>query len=199
MTAQARIWLARVPSAATLARYRSWLTVREIARHDRFSRPQRQRQFLAGRALLRMALGGLLDVPPETVVIDAEPGRAPRVLAPVAVAGASVSHSADWVACAVSRDTAVGLDIELRDDGRDLRALARQVFDAEACVRLEALTATERTAAFYRMWSELEARIKLGAAGAAASCVTLQHPLLAMVLCSAAPLAAAPELDTVTL
>lgn len=194
------IWLAKVPAAdAALAAYWPWLTAQELARLERFARPLRRRQFLAGRVLLRMGLGALLDVAPERIELDAVPGQAPQMLWPGACVGLSVAHSGDWAGCAVSTGTALGFDIEVRDRTRDMDALARHAFDAAACARLAALEPHERPDAFYAMWSEMEARIKLGAAGTSGSCLALPHAALSMVLCSAIPLAVPPVVTTVTL
>lgn len=198
--AAARIWLARLADEAALARYAGWLTPQEAARATGFARPQRRRQFLAGRALLRIGLGDMLGIAPESIALDAVPGRAPTLLVPQGgVAGITVSHSGAWVACAASVDTALGLDIETRDAARDVMALARQSFDAAACEALAALAPAQRPDLFYAMWSELEARIKLGPAGQGGSCIALPHEELSMVLCSAAPLAAPPVLELVGL
>jgi 4'-phosphopantetheinyl transferase len=175
------------------------LSASEGARYARFARPLRQRQFLLGRMLLRHAVGALLDVPAATVGALEEPGQAPRLtLADAArpVPFFSLSHSADWVACAVSRDTPLGLDIESMDVTRDVLALAAAAFDTAESESLAALPEGARAPAFYRRWSEMEACHKLGPPGpnSAPVCVTVPHESLSIVLCSAAPLAAAPEL-----
>ena len=145
------------------------LSESEAARYRRFVRPQRQRQFLVGRLLLRRALCAVLGLPADALAVEEHVGHAPRVLLPAGVAppGFSISHSGDWVACAVSASTALGTEPESR-----------------------------RMNAFYRMWSSKEARFKLGTGSdAAASCVALAHPELSIVVCSAQPLAAAPLIE----
>lgn len=92
------LWLADAgaASAADLQRYLAWLTPGELARHGRFVREQRRRQFIAGRVLLRMALAPLLRVPPQQVLLEERNGQAPRLLTPApggAAPGFSISHS----------------------------------------------------------------------------------------------------------
>jgi 4'-phosphopantetheinyl transferase len=153
-----------------------------------FARPQRRRQFVAARALLRIAAGALLDVPPQSVAFGGQAGRAPWLVAPaVALPGVSVSHSGSWVACAISGDTALGVDIEVKDPARDVAALAEQAFDAATCGRLAALPPARRMEAFYAEWSAQEARVKLGVP--AAACIALPHAQLAIALCGAQALA----------
>lgn len=189
-----RIWLldSRSLDPAQLGQYETWLGPAETARYARFARPLRRRQFLLGRALLRVAMGNLLDMPPAAIVLEERPGQAPLLLSPKDGAYFSISHSGCWVACALSTESPLGLDIEVCDPRRDVLALARQAFGADVAAELEGMPLAARLAAFYRRWSAAEARYKLGMD--AGACVTLPHAELSIVLCSAAPLAQAPAL-----
>lgn len=205
MSVFASLWMvdADAVTEADLQRYRGWLSASEMARHQRFVRAQRQRQFIIGRVLLRAALARALGVAPQDVQLEEQVGKAPRLSAPVLKGGTpgfSIAHSGRWVACAVSTGTALGLDIELRDGGRDLEALAAQAFGPEEMAhwdRMRRLPEAERCAGFYRLWSEKEARFKLGAAGG--HCVSVPHAELSVVLCSEKPLARAPHIEMVVL
>ncbi|MBV7535656.1 4'-phosphopantetheinyl transferase superfamily protein [Duganella sp. sic0402] len=189
---------------ADLQRYRGWLTASEMARYQRFVRAHRQRQFIVGRVLLRAALGRLLAVPPLDIRLEEQVGKAPRLAAPLlkgAAPGFSIAHSGRWVACAVSAQTALGLDIELRDATRDLPALAAQAFDVDEMARwarIQNLAGDERVDGFYRLWSEKEASFKLGVVGGG-HCVSLPHAELSVVLCSEQPLARPPQIEMVRL
>jgi 4'-phosphopantetheinyl transferase len=204
--AHAEVWLTDgdAVGAASLSRFHGWLGPDELARHQRFVREQRRRQFVVGRGLLRLALARLLNVAPETIRLEEQVGKAPRLVLPARPAkqtvGFSITHSGRWVACAVSSQTALGLDIEMRDASRDLEALAAQAFGPDEMPAWERLRAQEealRVDGFYRLWSEKEARFKLGRSDTV-HCLALPHPELAIVLCSALPLEA-PELELVTL
>lgn len=193
------LWLADVSAVpdASLQRYLAWLTPGELARHGRFVREQRRRQFVTGRVLLRMALAPLLQVPAQQVLLEERNGQAPRLLTAVpggAALGFSISHSGRWVACAVG-EHAVGLDIEVRDPARDLDALARQAFEADEMAhwqQMQRWEAAERIEGFYRLWSEKEARIKLGMA-VGGYCVSVPHEELSIVLCCSQELASVPQ------
>ncbi|WGG51932.1 4'-phosphopantetheinyl transferase family protein [Rugamonas sp. DEMB1] len=187
---------------AALAKSSAWLSAGEAARYRGFVRPHRQRQFLIGRTLLRMALAELLGCAPEALLFEQLAGRAPRLLKPApgkggAAPGFSISHSGQWVACAVSADTALGLDIEVLDPARDIDALAEHAFDDATHARWRAAAPAQRMAQFYRLWSEREARLKLGQSPGepAPGCLVLPHPELSVVLCSALPLAVAPRIE----
>ncbi|WP_373988247.1 4'-phosphopantetheinyl transferase superfamily protein [Duganella sp. BuS-21] len=203
----AAVWLWMVDADAVtdadLQRYRGWLGASEMARHQRFVRAQRQRQFIVGRVLLRVALARVLGVAPQDVQLEEQVGKAPRLSAPVLkgpTPGFSIAHSGRWVACAVSAQTALGLDIELRDGTRDLAALAAQAFDAGEMAqwaRIQELPDEQRIDGFYRLWSEKEACFKLGAADG--HCVAVPHAELSVVVCSALPLARAPQIELAVL
>ena len=225
------IWMADADAVddAALLRYREWLSDGELARYQRFARAQRLRQFVVGRVLLRMALGRLLDVAPQDVVLAEQVGKAPLLVAPVvdgAGPGFSISHSGRWVACSVSAQTPLGLDIEVVDAGRDLAALAAQTFDAREIAQWRGLPEARRVDGFYRLWSEKEARFKLGLpinphggmlgsdpkgsdpdlsgwqsvqSPSGGYCVALPHEELAVVLCSERRLDTAPQIEIVTL
>lgn len=201
----ALLWItdADAVTDADLQRYRSWLTASEMARHQRFVRAQRQRQFIVGRVLLRTALARALGIAPQDIKLEEQVGKAPRMATPVlkAAPGFSIAHSGRWVACAVSTQTALGLDIELRDGSRDLAALAAQAFDADEMAqwaRIQGYSGDERVDGFYRLWSEKEARFKLGVA-LGGHCVVLPHAELSVVLCSEQPLARPPKMELVAL
>ena len=72
----------------------------------------------------------------------------------------NVSHSGDWLACAVTAGTAVGLDVEYCDPARDVMKLARRFFQAREIAALQACSQGEQTAKFYDYWTLKEACIK---------------------------------------
>jgi hypothetical protein len=74
----------------------------------------------------------------------------------------NLSHSGDWLACAVTAGTAVGLDIEYCEPDRDLLKLARRFFQAHEIAALEVCSKADQTAKFYDYWTLKEARIKAG-------------------------------------
>ncbi|RNF30448.1 hypothetical protein NM04_12610 [Massilia aurea] len=192
------VWIcdARDVGPAELDDYCEWLSESERSRLGGFTRPERKRQFIVGRVLLRHALARLLRVAPRDIDLVERPGLAP-ILASSCTTGFSISHSGQWVACAAARGTALGLDIERIDSSRDVMALAEHAFDASDIIALKANAPSLRHSAFYRMWCAHEARFKLGSPNA------IEYPLesreLAGMLASANPLAPAPVLTPVRL
>lgn len=186
---------ARSVDEALLPILLSWLSPPELARYQRFMRSQRQRQFVLGRALLRTVLGQALGVPAVAVVLEERAEQAP--LSPAGGGHFSLSHSGPWIACAVSPQAALGLDIEMLEERRDVLALAHQAFGVAVADSLAGMPHAKQRAAFYRRWSEHEARYKLGQE--AVSCIALPHEELSIVLCSASPLTHTPVLQSITL
>lgn len=189
----ATVWLldGRSVGDDQLLPYVSWLTPDELQRYQRFLRPERQRQFLLGRILLRYSLGELLDIAPSSISLSERPGHAPVLNLKQGLPGFSLSHSGPWVACAVSEQSALGLDIELLNGARNLLALAEQAFDATECTLLTEKQGDARVAAFYTLWSTKEARYKLASTATSdsvAHCMTFPHTDISIVLCSELPL-----------
>ena len=187
------LWLidGRKLSDDQLERCIFWLNTEELARYRRFIRSQRQRQFLIGRSLLRAALGKLCKVAPSDISLSERIANAPLLNWPTTAPFFSISHSGPWVACAVSQNFAVGLDIEVKNPIRDLDALAAHAFDETEMAQFSQLVGDERLNFFYELWSHKEARYKLlsnidsnNKSKSTAHCIALRHPELSVVLCS---------------
>jgi 4'-phosphopantetheinyl transferase len=136
----------------------------ETRRLASFLRPQRRRQFLLGRMLLRFAVAELTGTAVDAIDVVERPGNAPRLSLRDAKArqpNVSVSHSRDWVACVASCEAALGLDIEVNDPARDIQAISEMVFPASALSWLSSRSDGERVASCYGLWCEAEALHKL--------------------------------------
>ncbi|MCX7220050.1 MAG: 4'-phosphopantetheinyl transferase superfamily protein, partial [Burkholderiales bacterium] len=161
----ATIWLldGRKVSEAMLAASLAWLNADEQQRYARFIRPERQRQFLLGRWLLRRMLAESLALTPSQIVLHERPHNAPLLLLDTGLPlpHFSLSHSGPWIACALSMQSALGLDIELLDGERDLAGLAEQIFDSSELASFKALPEAEKCLSFYQAWSSKEAHCKL--------------------------------------
>ncbi|MEP7073186.1 MAG: hypothetical protein ABI727_03310 [Nitrosospira sp.] len=199
----AAVWLvdARTVSPYELGQFRGWFTASEELRYKRFVRAQRQRQFFIGRVLLRLALSKLLGVSTDMLSLTEQPSRAPLLTLSnqlLTTPGFSLSHSGDWIACAVSASTMLGLDVEVVNPMRDIFGMANQAFDSEEVIRLYDLPEEERIIAFHHLWVEKEARYKLGECEAPTCAILPHHADLSIALCSAKPLSALPMIVLTT-
>ncbi len=136
-----------------LPRSPDWLTTTEQRRVAGIDKATRRDQFLASRwqarLLLAQAVGGepaewrliaMRDAPP---AVDGHAGL-----------HLSVSHSGDWVACAVA-EAPVGLDLEAPQRERDIPGLI-----ALCCTPKEQALLAADAAAFYELWTVKESWLK---------------------------------------
>jgi 4'-phosphopantetheinyl transferase len=153
-------------SAALALAGEGWCSASEQQRLLTLQAPARRAQFLAGRWLMRSLLaqvhgGDALCDWPLTAEIDGPPQL---LRAREQALYLSISHSGDWVACAVS-GCPVGIDVECPRRVRDVLRLARWVCNPSEQTQLAALQSPAREALFYRLWAIKEARFKQLAPG----------------------------------
>ncbi len=146
-----------------LIRMQAQLSPDEVQRFFRFQRQERRRQYLLGRMLLRQAISCATGVHSAAISTIERPGLGPLLILPEGVQhpGFSLSHSRHWIACAVGFGSALGLDIEAIDQGRDVIALSEAGFHPDEHAWLLSRSDTERVTAFYRLWTLKEALFKL--------------------------------------
>lgn len=185
----------------------------EARRYGAFTRRERKRQFLLGRMLLRLAVARLLSLPPDALDVVERDKNAPQLVLPGSKRvrpSFSLSHSGNWVACAISADVVVGVDIEFNKPSRNIFGVSQMAFHAKERLWLLQQSPAARLSAFYQLWCTREALYKLmsalgresvssplvDAASVLASqgegwCgYTLSHCGLTIALCSDQPLSA---------
>ncbi len=120
---------------------------------DQHSRPLRRRQSLLGRALLRSIAAAELGGEESDVAIRCDQRGKPWVSdGSGRILPASVSHSRDCVACAVSPAGLLGIDVEYCDPRRDIRGMGSFIAGAQG----DDLDLP----GFYRLWTMHEAHGK---------------------------------------
>ncbi len=137
------------------------LSSSEQMRFERIVREQRKVQFLIGRMLLRQAVSLLMHCEIDAISVIERERQAPilQLAGSQPVPFFSISHTGNWVACALSPDVEIGLDIEQYNANRDLEAIAKHTFQPDDLSWFQ--QQPDRVAAFYRLWSIKEARFKL--------------------------------------
>lgn len=151
------IELADVP-AAFWPRLEALLPGGERARAARFRFQNNRREYIAAHALERLMLSEAAGGAPLDWAFTAEP------LGKAVVAGEqrphfSLSHCDGLVACAVSHDVPLGIDVERVDRSAPLD-VAERYFAAEERAWLFSLPEIERSRGFFRLWTMKEAFIK---------------------------------------
>jgi 4'-phosphopantetheinyl transferase len=162
----ATLWLldgSRVPEE-DVAFFVQQLGPSEVRRYGRFKRRQRKRQFLLGRMLLRFAASNLISLPLDALAIIERESNAPQLVLPnvhYLQPAFSISHSRDWVACVVSPNASLGVDIEVNDPTRDVLGISQLVFHSDDHRWLLQQIDSVRLSAFYHLWCTREALYKL--------------------------------------
>lgn len=116
-------------------------------------------RFLLSRSLLRTALSAWLGVAPHSIPLTLAATGKPR-LAGGDATEFNVSHSATWVAVALSRHGAVGVDVEHHRRRNNLDAVARRYFDQAEYQALCRLAPEDRNERFFSYWTFKEAYVK---------------------------------------
>jgi 4'-phosphopantetheinyl transferase len=152
-----RLWLADVGPASQpdwAAAHARWLSASEHTRWQRFVRPLRRAQFLAGHVLLRHLMGAWAAADAASVAIESRADGSAVIALPTGFR-CSLAHSNRWVAALVDREPhGVGVDIEWMRPDRAIEAIVEA-----GCGR----RATSREHA-YRLWALHEAQLKARAA-----------------------------------
>lgn len=167
------VWLAfegEFQEEAVLRGFESLLAPDERAARERLRAPGLPRQFLLTRALLRSALSAYA---PEVAAADwrfasAEHGK-PALAPAFAATGLhfNIAHTAGLVAIAMSRQPAVGVDVEsLGGRPPPLDVAPRYFNDAEAR-ELAALAPADQPLRFYALWTLKESWLKATGEGLA--------------------------------
>jgi 4'-phosphopantetheinyl transferase len=141
------------------ARWLLALDETERARAARFYRASDRLAYVAAHALLRAMLTRALGGRPESWRFVASAQGKPS-LDPAMGVEFNLSHTQGAVACALTRGTPIGVDIEGANRDFDLMALARSYFARTEAALLEAVAEDQRVATFLRLWTLKEAYVK---------------------------------------
>lgn len=133
----------------------------ERQRADRFVFDRDRRRYVACRTALRRALGAYLGAPAASLTFSyGERGKPALASVGRGEIEFNVSHAADLAVFAVTRGTAVGVDVESLERTVDFEGLATRFFSSDEARQLLALSPAARPAAFFNCWTRKEAYVK---------------------------------------
>ena len=156
------LWFAPVAELlAAVADPEAALPAAERAHCRRYRHPQSWRRALAVRLLAHRALAWL-DPGRAWTIAHRAGGQPCLPESPLAI---SLAHSGPWVACALGRVAALGVDLEVIRPRPRLLAFARRFYSAAEVAWLESLPGAEQLAAFYDIWTSREAWLKARGSG----------------------------------
>ena len=142
-----------------LDQFRRTLEPEERDRAGRFHFERLQRHFVAGRGFLRYVLGRYLEVGPEELRFAYNNYGKPSLAGEQSLQF-NMSHSHEVGLVAVTRDAALGVDVEhIRADFAS-EEIAMRFFSPLEVETFSSLPKEERVAAFFRCWARKEAYIK---------------------------------------
>jgi phosphopantetheine--protein transferase-like protein len=146
--------------AALLARYESLLSEEELKRLRRVHSPSGAKEFLLGRALVRIALAARLQCEPRELQFTKNVDGKPALSHPYSRWQFNLSHSHEWVALALCEGVAIGVDIESYSRRNNLRAIAQRFFSGDENARLARCAEAEWLDQFFAIWTLKEAHAK---------------------------------------
>jgi 4'-phosphopantetheinyl transferase len=161
---QIDIWLTSLYDVRPeqLPGYLALLTEAERVRWQRFVAPDAKLQYLLSRALVRTTLSRYADVGGHEWQFEANRYGRPHVSRPKLLQNVqfNLSNTTGLVACAVSRDCDIGVDVENISRTLDIEALAPTVFVAAELADIRQCQPGERRDRFFAYWTLKEAYIK---------------------------------------
>ena len=147
-------------SPQQVARYLQCLSASERAFLSAISAQRRRLEYITGHYLLRQMLEHVVPDWALNLTVEHQRGRAPCLTGANAErVHFSLSHSGNAVACAVTLDKSLGLDLEW-PRRRKYAAIAEACFSPTETEQLVQLSGAEQSAEFYRLWTLKESLLK---------------------------------------
>ena len=142
--------------------FESILAKDEMERANRFHFQRDREWFVAGRGLLRMILSSYVGVPPGEIIFTygsrGKPGLQRQEGRPSIEF--NLAHSGGTAIYAITRDRAVGVDIETFQLDFPTEDVARNFFSWAELAALRSLPIDMQSVAFFKCWTRKEAFIK---------------------------------------
>ncbi|TAN48401.1 MAG: 4'-phosphopantetheinyl transferase superfamily protein [Methylococcaceae bacterium] len=154
------IWRLPLPEGPDDAGLLTLLDAAERQRAARYLNAPARRRFLLCRAALRLLLARQLSLPPLMLQLHVNDYGKPYLAEPVADLAFNLTHSDELGLIAISRAGPVGVDVESWRDTRQMDAIAQRCFAAAEYQRWQDLAQSERTPAFFKLWTRKEAFAK---------------------------------------
>ena len=167
---EVHVWLARPEERqdqSFLAGCAALLDADEHARLDRFLVEHARLEFLVGRAFLRSVLGAYLGEAPELLALAASADGKPELRWPAPHVRFNLSNTAGLIACAITHDRDVGIDVERADREVEVLELADRFFASSEAADLRALAPALRLRRFFEYWTLKESYVKAVGSGLA--------------------------------
>ncbi|XGW00321.1 MAG: 4'-phosphopantetheinyl transferase superfamily protein [Leptolyngbya sp. BL-A-14] len=157
------IWQANLMlSSYEREQFAKTLSADEQARANRFRFLQDTHRFVVSRGILRALLGQYLQIDPAQIAFGYSERGKPSLANAQATAGLvfNLSHSEDFMVCAIARQGCVGIDLEYIRPITDLEDLTKRFFSPQEHTAIHALSGEARLRSFFQHWTCKEALLK---------------------------------------
>ena len=150
-----------------IKRCRNLLSEEELSRADRFMFDKDAHRYVLAHALNRLMLSQFADREPQAWVFDKEAKGRPVLdqSAHSETLDFNLSHTLGMVGCALSKRYRIGFDLEPKNRGTNLEALAERQFSSIEQQQFLAAPLVERQRLFFQFWTLKESYIKLTGKG----------------------------------
>jgi 4'-phosphopantetheinyl transferase len=134
----------------------------ELERQGRFRFDQDRDAYLVAHALTRQVLARLCDCDVRALEFEAGERGRPELAGALRASGVrfNLSHTHGLVACAVTQEHDIGVDVEYIERRVELLGVARHVFSEQEVLGLTALTDAAQRDRFFDLWTLKEAYVK---------------------------------------
>ncbi|QUS60114.1 4'-phosphopantetheinyl transferase superfamily protein [Synechocystis sp. PCC 7339] len=160
MFPQPQIWLCPT-DRPLIPGYQALLSSEEMARGERYQRPQDKQRFLTMRLALRILLARHLNCLPQQLQFTYGPQGKPELVSrELRSPWFNVAHSSNYGLIGLSTEGEIGVDLQIMVPKAHGLKLARRFFSLQETEQLENLPPEERIKLFYQLWTAKEAFLK---------------------------------------
>ncbi|ASD68786.1 4'-phosphopantetheinyl transferase family protein [Pseudoalteromonas piscicida] len=136
------------------------LTDEDMTHIELIRRPSEKQVKIVSRAFLRAVLAKYTGLSPKAIQFARGLHGKPKLANPGMQFEFNLSHSDDLLACAVSLDQPVGIDVERIRYKRNLKHLSKSVFSSSEQCEFELLPEQHQESYFFDRWTLKESLIK---------------------------------------
>lgn len=165
---EVHVWLFHMNTTPPgIKRFYPLLSTEEKERSERFVHFMHRKRFIASHGFLRSVLARYLNIEPENIEYDKTANNKPILKASAHADGVhfNLSHSNHLAMLAVSRNLAVGMDVEHMDRKHQWEKLIRRFFTEPEQQAIFSLPQAQQEQAFFQVWTRKEAHMKVTGEG----------------------------------
>jgi len=161
---EVHLWVAHLTvSPPRIKQYYPLLSAEEKERSERFVHFIQRKRFIASHGFMRTALASYLNMSAATLKFKREKKGKPVLVTDNndACLHFNLSHSNNLALLAITKNKAVGVDVEFMQRKNEWQKIARRFFTPEEQTSLFSLAENKQQQAFFAIWTRKEAHMKV--------------------------------------